>query len=172
MGRNFDVAVPLCAEPLIHTEEPFLKGADNWWLAAVGRLKPDWTLERASAPLATISRGIFEATIPATYSATDGSYQQMEFGEGCAAGNGLSNVRREYENPLWILLAISGFVLLIACANLANLMIARGSSRQKEIGGFVWLLALRAGLIRQMLAESMMLAVAGGLFGAGFLLRC
>ncbi|HJZ13737.1 MAG TPA: FtsX-like permease family protein, partial [Acidobacteriota bacterium] len=76
-------------------------------------------------------------------------------------------MRRQYENPLWILLAISGFVLLIACANLANLMIARASTRQKEMAVRLALGASRARLIRQMLAESLMLAFAGALLGAG-----
>ncbi len=166
VGRNFDVALPLCSEQLIHSEESFLKGADTWWLAAVGRLKPGWTLDRASAQVATLSRGIFEATTPNTYAAADKKgYVAMEFGAE-PVGNGLSNVRREYENPLWILLAISGFVLLIACANLANLMIARASARQKEMAVRLALGASRGRLIRQMLSESLMLAVAGGLLGA------
>lgn len=167
VGRHFDIAVPLCAEQFIHAEEPFLKGADTWWLAAVGRIKPDWELDRASAQLVAISRGIFEATTPSTYSASDKkSYNEMELG-AMPASNGLSNVRLQYENPLWILLAISGFVLLIACANLANLMIARASARQKEMAVRLALGASRARLIRQMLSESLMLAVAGGLLGAG-----
>jgi putative ABC transport system permease protein len=166
VGRNFDVVLPLCAEQFANAEQSFLKSADTWWLAAVGRQKPDWKLDRASAQLEAISRGIFEATTPTTYTAADKkSYVEMKFGAE-PAGNGLSNVRREYENPLWILLAISGFVLLIACANLANLMIARASARQKEMAVRLALGASRARLIRQMLSESLMLAVAGGLLGA------
>jgi predicted permease len=165
VGRSFDVAVPLCAEQFIHAEEQFLNRKDTWWLSAFGRLKPDWTLERASSQLVAISRGIFESTTPDTYTAVDKkSYNEMEFGAVTLA-NGLSNVRQEYENPLWILLCISAFVLMIACANLANLMIARASARQKEMAVRLALGASRARLIRQMLAESLLLAVAGGIFG-------
>ena len=167
VGRSFDVALPVCAEQFIHAEDSYLKGADTWWLAAVGRIKPGWNLDRASAQLAAISRGIFESTTPPTYTASDKkAYNEMELG-ALPAANGLSSVRREYENPLWILLAISGFVLLIACANLANLMIARASARQKEMAVRLALGASRARLIRQMLSESLMLALAGGLLGAG-----
>lgn len=167
VGTRFDVVLPLCAEQFIHAEDPFLKSADTWWIAAIGRLKPDWTLDRASAQLDAISKGIFESTIPDSYSAVDKKdYTELVLG-AVAAENGLSNVRRQYENPLWLLLAISGFVLLIACANLANLMIARASARQKEMAVRLALGASRGRLIRQMLAESMMLAFVGALLGAG-----
>ena len=167
VGRKFDIAVPLCTEQFIHVEDPFLKGKDTWWLAAIGRLKPGMTLDRASAQLATISKGIFEETIPDTYTAiSKKEYTELEIG-ALSAENGVSNVRREYENPLWLLLAISGFVLLIACANLANLMVARAGARQKEMAVRLALGASRAGLIRQMLAESLLIALGGALLGAG-----
>jgi putative ABC transport system permease protein len=167
VGRKFDVVLPLCAEQFIHVEDSFLKGKDTWWLAAIGRLKPGMTLEKASAQLATISKGIFEATIPDTYAAdSKKDYVELEIGAE-SAENGVSNVRRQYENPLWLLLAISGFVLLIACANLANLMVARASARQKEMAVRLALGASRGGLVRQMLAESLIIAVVGALLGAG-----
>src|SRR6185437_641137 len=133
VGKNFDVVLPLCAEKLIHAEQPFSSDREFWFLGAIGRLKPGWTIDRASAQLAAISRGIFESTVPDTYDATTKkNYKNLVLG-AIPAGNGLSSIRRRYENPLWILLAVSGFVLLIACANLANLMIARTSARQKEM---------------------------------------
>src|SRR5580693_7762466 len=67
VGRNFDVAVPLCAEPAIMGEDSQMKSRSGWWLASMGRLKPSWTIERATAQLQAISPAIFEDTLPADY---------------------------------------------------------------------------------------------------------
>src|SRR5262249_21196333 len=135
----------------------------GWWLEAIGRLKPGWTVEKASAHLAAISPAIFRSTIPSVYDAVNKkNYVQMKL-QALPAGNGISLLRNDYQNPLWLLLAISGFVLVIACANLANLMIARASARQREIAIRLALGASRGRLLRQMLTESFLLScIAGG----------
>src|SRR5579864_4107225 len=71
VGRTFDVAVPLCAEPAVKGEGSMLVRRDGWWLDAIGRLKPDWTQARASAHLSAISPGLFESTIPSWYQGSD-----------------------------------------------------------------------------------------------------
>src|SRR5262249_57780782 len=68
VGRNFDVALPLCAEAILRGQRSLRDQRDVWMLAVIGRLKPGWTSARASAHLATISKGVFEATLPARYS--------------------------------------------------------------------------------------------------------
>ncbi len=165
VGRNFDVAVPVCIQPIIRREENLITNPQGWWLGIIGRLKPDWTIEKASAHLASLSRGIFEATLPPAYDATEKkSYLELVIG-AIPADSGISSIRGQYESPLWLLMAISGLVLLIACANLANLMFARATLRQREMAVRLALGASPAQLIRQLLAESALLAVMGALCG-------
>jgi len=167
IGRSFDVAVPICSEPVIRSEESLLDMRHGWWLASMGRLKPGWSLEKTSAQLNAISPAVLEATIPAVYK-PDNVKRYMEYRFAAfPAENGFSQLRQQYENPLWTLLAIAGLVLLIACANLANLMLARASAREREVGVRLALGASRVRLLRQMFVESLLLSAVGALFGAG-----
>ncbi len=162
VGRRFDVALPLCAEPLFDPERPKVGDREAWWLAAIGRLKPGWSVERASAQLSADSRSIFESTLPPGYDAVDAKHY-LGFRLGAQhASSGLSELREQYESPLWILLAISGLVLLIACANLASLIVARASVRQREMAVRLALGASPSRLVRQMLCENVLLTLAGG----------
>jgi len=167
IGRYFDVALPLCAEPVVDgAEYAMLPRRAAWWLAAMGRLKPGWTLERASAQLRTISPGIFEAALPTAYNEDNKKSFVTNVLSASPAGSGVSDLRQEYENPLWLLLGLAGVVLVIASANLANLLLARGSAREKELALRMAVGAGRGRLIRQLLAESLLLAVIGGALGA------
>jgi putative ABC transport system permease protein len=166
IGRNFDVAVPLCSEPLLLGEDSLIDRRDGWWLSLMGRLKPGWTLDQAAAQLRSISAGIFKETLPAQFD-TDDARHYLGYQLGAFPGDtGISALRRDYEQPLWLLLGLAGVVLLIACANLANLMLARATGRQREMGVRLVVGASRARLVRQMLAESLLLAAIGAAFGA------
>ena len=164
VGLSFDVALPTCAEDLL-AEKPRTKRRSAWWLAALGRLAPGWTPEKAQTHLAAISKGIFESTLPEDYDATRvKNYLSFQL-IARPASTGFSDLREDYSDPLWLLLGISALVLLIACANIANLMVARASARQREIAVRLALGASRRRLIRQLLAESFVLAAAGAACG-------
>ncbi len=168
VGRSYDVAVPLCSEPLFAGENSVFSRLDGWWLGVMGRLKPGATVTQASAQLESISPGIFQATVPPSYQ-PDLVKKYLKWKLGAVpAANGISSLRSQYEQPLWLLLAIAGTVLLIACANLANLMFARASARERELAVRLALGASRQRLMQQLMMESLLLAGIGA--GAGIAL--
>ncbi|MGA7522225.1 MAG: ABC transporter permease [Acidobacteriaceae bacterium] len=166
VGRSFDVAIPLCAEPVVHPDTPWTRQPTTWWLDALGRLEPGSTLTHATANLEAISPGIFAATLPSNYDAIERRDYLRFTLRALPAGTGVSDLRQEYQQPLWMLLGISGLVLLIACANLANLMLARAGARQREMAVRLSLGASHARLVRQVLVESLLLAFLGAAAGA------
>ena len=165
VGGSFDVAVPLCAEPTMRGGPSYLDLRHEWWLAAIGRLKPGWSLAQASAHLSAISPGLFDATMPIGYGSDMKDYLTLKLG-AFPASKGFNSIQGGQVDPLWILMASTGLVLLIACANLANLMLARSSAREREIAVRLAIGASRGRLVRQLLSESLLLAAIGTVLGA------
>jgi len=163
VGRSFDLAVPICAEPVL--EADVLDNGTAWWITVMGRLASGASIDAVSARLSALSPGIFER-VPANYPPESVErYKALSLGAD-RADRGVSMLREDYGDSLWMLLAIAGVVLLIASANLANLLMARASARRREIAVRLAIGASRARVVRQLLAESALLAAIGASLGA------
>jgi predicted permease len=159
--------IPLSSEPIIEQGNSILRIPESNWLYVVGRLKPGIAVGSLQAKMSAGLRR-WLATQPA-YTRNGGASiiprQHVVIAPG---GEGIQNLQQETEKGLYLLMAISGLVLLVACANIANLLLARGSTRRAEISIRMALGAARKRLIRQMLTESLLLACLGGVVGLGF----
>ena len=165
VGDTFDVAIPVCVEPILSPRNNRLTLRHAWWLASIGRLKPGWTIARANAQMNAVTPAILQETIPPVYD-SEGAKKYLEYKLGAfSASTGFSSLREDSETSLWLLLGISGLVLLIACANLANLMLARAGARERQITIRRALGATRWRMIRELLSESLLLAFAGSVCG-------
>jgi len=157
VGRMTDVMLPFAAEPLIRGPESRLTAKNSWWLQIMARLKPGQSLEQANAALRVVQVQI-----------TEGASRQVQPFTLMPAATGNSSLRNRFERPLLAMVVAVGLVLLVACANIASLMLARTLARRREFSVRLALGSSRGRIARLLLVESLIVAVAGAAVGLAF----
>jgi len=164
-GQAPDITFPLSADGELRGGESWLPFNDRGWLSVMGRLRHDRTIHAAQAEVSAAFGHVVQA---------EAEHQTKELNRKRAlaqhiqlqpAGNGFDSLRQRFSEPLRILMGIVALVLVIACANLANVLLGRSAARRREIAVRLAMGAGRGRVIRQMLAEGTLLAAAGGTMG-------
>jgi predicted permease len=165
VGTSTDVWMPMAMEPAVMPGRPWLDKSNVTWITILGRRIPGISQDQAAAALTVLWRQLLSEEAGANLTEDRKRSIAQEVLKVESGEKGFDQLRGQFSQPLEILMAIVAMVLLIACLNVANLLVARGAARRREIGVRLALGAGRARLIRQSLTESLLLGALGGAFG-------
>jgi predicted permease len=169
-GRSYDAAVTIGSEPLMKATpaESALDQRSWWWLRIMARLKPGQSVDQATAALRGVQSQIRDATMPPNYRPQERTRYLREPFNTREAANGPAALAAAYRQPLFTIMVVVAMVLLIACANIANLLLARATARRHELSVRLALGASGWRLARQLVTESLLLSTMGALLGLIF----
>jgi predicted permease len=170
LDRGYGVAIPIASDPILHADGSWLDARSEWWLRILGRLAPGVSIQQAQARMKSISPGVYQATLPPNWSPEDKKEYLTRSLSATPVATGFSDTGTSYRTALFVLMGVVGLVLLIACANVANLLLARSAAQQRDIALRLAIGASRLRLIRQLLTESFVLSALGATAGLVFAL--
>jgi len=165
VGKDFDIAIPLCASAPFDARN--LDSRGRWWLAVIGRLKPGIAFDQLKARLEVLSKPVMTDGMPPDNPAEQRHFLATKL-VAVPVSQGPSHLRENFGRPLTILMLMVALVLLIACANITSLMLAKNTMRAKEIAIRKALGATRPRIVRQLVTESVLLSLLGAGIGVFF----
>ena len=167
-GEPPEITLPITAAPLVEDGTSNLERGGAYWLFVIGRLKDGVSIEQALAQLQSFWPGVLLTTAETRQGSRLQTYLSMRLDVSSAAVGVAEDLRSQFTRPLSVLIGLAGLTLLVACLNLANLMLAHAAARSHEMSMRVVLGASRWSLVRQVLIESLILSLSGALLGLAF----
>jgi predicted permease len=164
-GEPPEITLPITAAPLVEDGTSNLERSGAYWLFVIGRLKDGVSMEQARAQLQSFWPEVLRATADTRQGARLQTYLSWRLDVSSASVGVAEDLRSQFTRPLSVLIGLAGLTLLVACLNLANLLLAHAAARSNEMSMRVVLGASRWSLVRQVLIESLVLSLSGALLG-------